>query len=734
MANKPVTTDVGANAQYNSSTINGNFTVIENAVEGCLGRGGTSESPNSMQGDLDMDLHKIINVGAPSNDNDAVRLIDLSDSDATGSASAQLRIEVIPKDSVAALKTSSLESGVYIDTKGYYLPGDGGGATYLIRTAAEYGGTPDEYGDHTLTNGNIAVLQNTEVNAKQYGAKGDGVTDDTLSLQALFNGESSIDLKDDHYIFTSSITSTYTVDTTIKGNGAILDYGGSHIESAVSFNLSNSAELKLSGFEIDGNLLCNKGLEVLNNTSMSTASRLTVYDCGVKHIKRINTEQGGEAILVRGAFDSVVLKSVVVADCELPTGQGTPGVIGISGITCTFYSATSYIHRCTLDNVDVSLVYSSDSTYTSDQDGIRFFSPADPVDAEHKIPSMLVVKKCKFYNCFGRSIKTQCRSTMVSNTSFLRDDGFDGFTGNGEIDSQYGNLMVNSCTFDYRGGYQPRSCVNASSNNTANKTGVNIRDCEVYLDSSTTLEIFAQAFPSGGTQSQNVVQGNKVYGEVQAFVELLCNDNKTHLTASDNYVEEIVDRDSLGLNFIYVKTSGATSPFYAYLSVENNYYDGASSPYLVMDNVPTVAMICSISAKGNFGFVDNGTSALSTGGQRSTNALRANRFASEGDVSGFMEVQSFTIAAGATQAVTVKNIAGCLLFINVNYNNTAYAIISSQSAANLTISAGAGFGVGNAADPGAGLFRVWSTGSNSIALRNTDASARTFSVFAMIPF
>lgn len=88
-------------------------------------------------------------------------------------------------DTVADLKTQSIVAGFSADTRGYTTAGDGGGAIYLIQTAAEFGGTPDGHGDHTLANGNVAVLQFTgEINVKQYGAAGDGVTDDTLSLNA----------------------------------------------------------------------------------------------------------------------------------------------------------------------------------------------------------------------------------------------------------------------------------------------------------------------------------------------------------------------------------------------------------------------------------------------------------------------------------------------------------------------------------------------------------------------
>lgn len=70
MADKPTTTDVGAGAQYDASVINNNLATLEDAIEGCLGRGGTGESPNSMSGDLDMDLNQIKNMPTPLSDKD----------------------------------------------------------------------------------------------------------------------------------------------------------------------------------------------------------------------------------------------------------------------------------------------------------------------------------------------------------------------------------------------------------------------------------------------------------------------------------------------------------------------------------------------------------------------------------------------------------------------------------------------------------------------------------------
>lgn len=92
-------------------------------------------------------------------------------------------------DTVADLQAASFDDGLFYGTHGYYSVADGGGGLYYIKTSAQAssdGDIVDEYVNHTLANGNIAVLQleNDEIHYKQAGIRGGGYSNDSLAFAA----------------------------------------------------------------------------------------------------------------------------------------------------------------------------------------------------------------------------------------------------------------------------------------------------------------------------------------------------------------------------------------------------------------------------------------------------------------------------------------------------------------------------------------------------------------------
>ena len=82
---------------------------------------------------------------------------------------------------------NKLKNGDLVVTEGYYSVNDGGAAEYLIRNIKS-----DDVNDggsiYFLNSGLVAeLIVKNEVNVKQFGAKGDGIANDTLSIQKCFN-------------------------------------------------------------------------------------------------------------------------------------------------------------------------------------------------------------------------------------------------------------------------------------------------------------------------------------------------------------------------------------------------------------------------------------------------------------------------------------------------------------------------------------------------------------------
>lgn len=119
-------------------------------------------------------------------------------------------------------KDRSLTPGMTVTTTGYYKSADGGGGTYSIKLRTK---EPNGYSSIELNNGLVAelLIENNTINVKQFGAIGDGITDDTAAIQAaidrlptLING--TVLITGEHFV--TSVTISHPVD--IMGGGKLI--------------------------------------------------------------------------------------------------------------------------------------------------------------------------------------------------------------------------------------------------------------------------------------------------------------------------------------------------------------------------------------------------------------------------------------------------------------------------------------------------------------------------------
>lgn len=138
-------------------------------------------------------------------------------------------------NNVAEMKQSTrLKAGMAAKTLGYYSTNDGGGAYYIIR-AKQDSDVGDSGSIHELTNGLVAelIVENGTVNVKQFGAKGDGVTDDTEAIQ---NTVTCAENTANYIVFIPSavylISSTLNIPNFIKlraGGKSVFNYTGDNV-------------------------------------------------------------------------------------------------------------------------------------------------------------------------------------------------------------------------------------------------------------------------------------------------------------------------------------------------------------------------------------------------------------------------------------------------------------------------------------------------------------------------
>jgi hypothetical protein len=563
-----------------------------------------------------------------------------------------------------------------------------------------------------------------------FGAVGDGVANDRAAVAAAIASQKPlrwIGTSGNTFRITTQIAQTVTKDVIWYGDGATIVYDGAHVEYAIRLSNAAGIELIINDITVDGGKLVNKCLEILNNTD--SYSNLTCNNVFVKRAKRLNTFNGGDGMLVIGSFNSVTFNGGGASDCELPTGQGTSGSAGITGLTVTWYSLTRYVRAMYVNGVIVEKIYSSDLSYQPDQDGIRYFAPTD---GSIKARSLFSCINSQFINCYGRSIKTQCRDTVVQASSFTRTEGLLSGQGNTEIDAETGDGNFRDLTFSYSNGQQPGKCVNTSGGIGFGNPGLLVDGCAVYLN-GVTLNTFAGCFPRDSVFSRHSVTNNKIFGTVEVFFDFLCNGDKNYAEVSNNYVAEIADGGTSEKALIYVKSSGAITPFFANTVAYGNVYAGSGTAAIVRDAYLSVAMSSSLSAWGNFGFVNDLATSSNANGLKINQVARFGKITGDNGLGSYFDVISKVVASGATETFSISNASGCLVFIQTRYNNTSYAIIGSSGSANAVIAKGTPFEVGNTTEPATGVFRVWSSGTREISIKNTDASSRTVSVFVMSP-
>jgi parallel beta-helix repeat protein len=359
-------------------------------------------------------------------------------------------------ETVAAMIAGNPEVGNFVTTKGYYAAGDNGNATYLIKTASDFGSVPDEYGDHTLDDGNIAVIQISDAaDIRQYGARGDGSTDDTLSAEAAFAKKSVIVPSGTYILDRADLIS----DLYIKGVG--VESTLKLKDSSNNFLLygNNVTNVRISNLKLDGN----------------SANNLTI----------------GTGIRIEGASLDITIDNCDITDFR-DAGAGFNG----TGQRCTVFNCRIYSN--VTDGISTTgtteLLISNNKVHNNGDSGIEIGLGSD----NSTIIGNIVHDNTGVGIIVSGSGGSLTDINITGNTS--RDNGSHGIQGN--VVTRY-NVSANICHGNGISGIDSFGCTfatitgNISYNNTIR--GIEI-DSAAYYNTVT-----------GNTVYQNKQEGISVF-------------------------------------------------------------------------------------------------------------------------------------------------------------------------------------------------------------------------------
>lgn len=202
-------------------------------------------------------------------------------------------------DSVASLKLARLKEGQLVVTKSYYANDNSGSgsATYKILTAAQAssdGYTIDEYGNHTLANGNVAILQNEDyANVVQYGAiqNGAAIETDLFNAAIGFNGI----VKIPHGV--EVLVDDIDLDLKKLFGGGKLSYTTISAFPGDTYNFNN--DIVFDGITIECRNRNRLQLESNNITCINVVEKLNTSDTAAGQYTNVNW-QGTQTISITG--------------------------------------------------------------------------------------------------------------------------------------------------------------------------------------------------------------------------------------------------------------------------------------------------------------------------------------------------------------------------------------------------------------------------------------------------
>ena len=186
------------------------------------------------------------------------------------------------------IHSPNLIAGSTVSTQGFYSKNDNGGCKYVIREVTNQD-TVDGFTLIALDDENLVaeLIKEPVMNVKQFGAKGDGETDDTAAIQGCLDNVEQVIIPDGTYMIdaTTSVKPNSNNTLTLTENAILKAITNDETHYAV-IKIDNVSNVEISGGTVQGERSTHTGetgewgqcVSVINGSSNIKLSNITLKD------------------------------------------------------------------------------------------------------------------------------------------------------------------------------------------------------------------------------------------------------------------------------------------------------------------------------------------------------------------------------------------------------------------------------------------------------------------------